>query len=87
VAVATHPGAQLLVSAIVGAAGMVPTFAAVSAGKTVALANKESLVAAGELMMSRAGTPERPCCPSTASTTRCTSACAAPTAPRCAGSF
>jgi 1-deoxy-D-xylulose-5-phosphate reductoisomerase len=54
VLVAAHAGAQVLVSAIVGAAGMVPTFAAVSAGKTVALANKESLVAAGELMMSRA---------------------------------
>jgi len=54
VAVAAHPAAEMLVSAIVGAAGMVPTYAAVSAGKTVALANKESLVAAGELMMSRA---------------------------------
>ena len=54
VAVAAHPGAEMLVSAIVGAAGMVPTYAAVSAGKTIALANKESLVAAGELMMNRA---------------------------------
>src|SRR5262245_57503398 len=54
VSVATHPEAGTLVSAIGGAAGMVPTYAAVALGKTVALANKESLVAAGELMMSRA---------------------------------
>jgi 1-deoxy-D-xylulose-5-phosphate reductoisomerase len=48
VAVATHPEAQLVVSGIVGAAGVVPTHAAVEAGRTVALANKEVLVVAGE---------------------------------------
>ena len=47
---ATHPDADLVVSAIVGSAGLVPTLAAVRAGKDVALANKESLVA-GELVM------------------------------------
>ena len=48
---ATHPAADMLVSAIVGAAGLVPTMAAVRAGKDIALANKEILVAAGELFM------------------------------------
>ena len=52
--VATHPEADLIVSALVGAAGMVPTLAAVRAGKDVALANKESLVTAGELVMAAA---------------------------------
>ncbi|WP_020676539.1 1-deoxy-D-xylulose-5-phosphate reductoisomerase [Geopsychrobacter electrodiphilus] len=48
---ATHPEVKMVVSAIVGAAGLVPTMAAVSAGKDIALANKEILVAAGELFM------------------------------------
>jgi len=39
-----------VVSAAVGAAGLVPTYSAVAAGKTVALANKESMVLAGELL-------------------------------------
>ena len=51
---ATHHEADLVVSAIVGGAGLVPTLAAVRAGKTVALANKESLVMAGELVMAAA---------------------------------
>jgi 1-deoxy-D-xylulose-5-phosphate reductoisomerase len=51
VAVATTPEADLVVSAMVGAVGLPPTLAAVEAGKTVALANKESLVAAGPLVM------------------------------------
>jgi 1-deoxy-D-xylulose-5-phosphate reductoisomerase len=46
--------ADLLVSAIVGAAGLEPTFAAVAAGRTVALANKETLVCAGEIVMETA---------------------------------
>ena len=49
-AVATRPGAEVVVSAIVGAAGLGPTLAALRAGRTVGLANKESLVAAGALM-------------------------------------
>jgi 1-deoxy-D-xylulose-5-phosphate reductoisomerase len=48
---ATHPVVDMVVSAIVGAAGLVPTMAAVRAGKDIALANKEILVAAGELFM------------------------------------
>jgi 1-deoxy-D-xylulose-5-phosphate reductoisomerase len=42
--------AQLVIAAIVGCAGLRPVMAAVNAGKTVALANKEALVTAGELM-------------------------------------
>jgi 1-deoxy-D-xylulose-5-phosphate reductoisomerase len=49
-AVATHPEADLVLSALVGALGLVPTLAAVRAGKHVALANKEVLVVAGELV-------------------------------------
>ncbi len=45
---------DLVVSAIVGAAGLKPTFAAVAAGRTVALANKETLVCAGAVVMETA---------------------------------
>lgn len=50
VQVATHPGAETVVSATVGAVGFVPTLRAIEAGKRIALANKETLVMAGELM-------------------------------------
>jgi 1-deoxy-D-xylulose-5-phosphate reductoisomerase len=50
VEVATHPEADCVVSAIVGAIGFLPTLRALEAGKRVALANKETLVMAGELM-------------------------------------
>jgi len=53
-AAATLAEADLVLSAIVGAAGLPPTYAAVRAGKTVALANKETLVMAGDLVMSLA---------------------------------
>ncbi|MFQ5443986.1 MAG: 1-deoxy-D-xylulose-5-phosphate reductoisomerase [Nitrospinales bacterium] len=53
--VASLPETDLVVSGIVGGAGLVPTFAAVKAGKDVALANKETLVIAGELMLKAAG--------------------------------
>ena len=46
--------ADIILSAIVGAAGLLPTFEAIKAGKTVALANKESLVMAGELIKQKA---------------------------------
>ncbi len=52
--VATHPQADCVVSATVGAVGFVPTLRALEAGKRVALANKETLVMAGELMTSAA---------------------------------
>jgi 1-deoxy-D-xylulose-5-phosphate reductoisomerase len=48
--VATAPQAELVVSALVGALGLVPTLRAIEAGKHVALANKEALVVAGELV-------------------------------------
>jgi len=48
------PEADLVVSALVGAAGLAPTFAAVDAGKVVALANKESLVTGGAILTARA---------------------------------
>ncbi len=51
---ATDSGASLVVSAIVGSAGLEPTMAAVQAGKDLALANKESLVMAGELLTAEA---------------------------------
>ncbi len=49
--VASIPDAKMVVSAIVGAAGLFPTFAALKCGKDIALANKETLVIAGELFM------------------------------------
>jgi 1-deoxy-D-xylulose-5-phosphate reductoisomerase len=47
---ATHPEVDIVVNAVVGAAGLEATLAALRAGKRVALANKESLVMAGELV-------------------------------------
>ncbi|NOT46181.1 MAG: 1-deoxy-D-xylulose-5-phosphate reductoisomerase [Acidobacteria bacterium] len=53
-AVATHKDADIVVSATVGAVGFVPTLRAIEAGKRIALANKETLVMAGELMTAAA---------------------------------
>lgn len=50
ISVATHESAETVVSATVGAIGFVPTLRAIEAGKRIALANKETLVMAGELM-------------------------------------
>jgi 1-deoxy-D-xylulose-5-phosphate reductoisomerase len=55
VEVATRPEARMVVASAVGAVGLVPTYRALEAGKDVALANKETLVMAGELMLARAG--------------------------------
>ncbi len=52
--VAVASGAELVVSAMVGAVGLEPTLAAIHAGLPVALANKETLVAAGSLVMAAA---------------------------------
>ena len=49
-AVATHLEAEIVISAAVGAVGFKPTLKAINAGKRIALANKETLVMAGELM-------------------------------------
>lgn len=50
-AVASHAEVDIVMAAIVGAAGLLPTLAAVKAGKRVLLANKEALVMSGDLMM------------------------------------
>lgn len=52
--VAAYPEADLVLCAVVGIAGFVPTIAAVRAGKTVALANKETLVAGGRIVTEEA---------------------------------
>lgn len=51
---ATLPEADTVLTAVVGVAGLEPTLAAIEAGKTIALANKETLVCAGELVTARA---------------------------------
>jgi 1-deoxy-D-xylulose-5-phosphate reductoisomerase len=51
VLVATADEAELVLSSMVGAVGLEPTYEAIKKGKTIALANKETLVAAGDLMM------------------------------------
>lgn len=51
IAVATMPSAELVVTSIVGIAGLIPTVEAIKKGKNIALANKETLVAAGALVM------------------------------------
>ena len=67
--------------------GLVPTYRALEAGKDVALANKETLVMAGELMLARVARDGRAgSCPSTASTARSTSASTAAGPRRCAAS-
>ncbi len=53
-AVAIHHKTKMVVSSMVGAAGLLPTLAAIDAGKEIALANKETLVMAGDIVMSRA---------------------------------
>ena len=63
IAVATHPEVDFVVSAIVGVAGLAATYEAVTSGKTVGLANKESLVAAGELITAEARRQGKPLLP------------------------
>jgi 1-deoxy-D-xylulose-5-phosphate reductoisomerase len=53
-AVASYENSDFVVSSIVGSAGLVPTLAAIRAGKSVGLANKETLVVAGEIVMREA---------------------------------
>src|SRR5580704_17838452 len=63
VKVTTHPDADFVVSAIVGVAGLEATYEAVKAGKTVGVANKECLVAAGELITAEARRQGKPLLP------------------------
>jgi 1-deoxy-D-xylulose-5-phosphate reductoisomerase len=51
---ATFPGVDLVVSAVVGSIGLLPLLAAIEEGKDVALANKESIVMAGEIIIKKA---------------------------------
>jgi 1-deoxy-D-xylulose-5-phosphate reductoisomerase len=52
--IATFPSADIVISAIAGSAGLIPTIAAIEAGKDIALANKETMVMAGEIVTTRA---------------------------------
>jgi 1-deoxy-D-xylulose-5-phosphate reductoisomerase len=61
--VATHPEVDFVVSAIVGVAGLEATYEAVKAGKMVGLANKECMVAAGELLTAEAKRHNKPLLP------------------------
>jgi 1-deoxy-D-xylulose-5-phosphate reductoisomerase len=63
VRVATHPEVDFVVSAIVGVAGLKATYEAVCAGKEIGLANKECLVAAGELITREARRQGKPLLP------------------------
>ena len=54
IAIAEHAEVDIVMAAIVGAAGLLPTLAAVKAGKRVLLANKEALVMSGDIMMQAA---------------------------------
>ncbi|HSY90779.1 MAG TPA: 1-deoxy-D-xylulose-5-phosphate reductoisomerase [Candidatus Binatus sp.] len=63
VRVATHAAVDFVVSAIVGVAGLEATYEAVRAGKVVGLANKECLVAAGELITAEARKQSKPLLP------------------------
>jgi 1-deoxy-D-xylulose-5-phosphate reductoisomerase len=63
VKVATHPEVDFVVSAIVGVAGLEATYEAVKSGKAIGLANKECLVAAGELITAEARRQGKPLLP------------------------
>jgi len=66
--VAAYPGADMVLSAISGAAGLKPTMAAMEAGKDIALANKETMVIAGPLVTKKARQKNCPFFPWTVST-------------------
>src|SRR5699024_5986503 len=48
--VATHKDAQMLLNAVLGSVGLKPTIASIQSGKTIAIANKETLVTAGHIV-------------------------------------
>ncbi len=52
--IATDPASDILVNAVMGSIGLEPTLAAIDEGKTIAIANKETLVTAGHIVMDRA---------------------------------
>lgn len=61
--VAAHAGADLLINAVIGSVGLEPTLHAIRAGIPIAIANKETLVAAGEIVMQEARHHEVPIVP------------------------
>src|ERR1051325_8720099 len=63
VMVATYPDVDFVVSAIVGVAGLEATYEAVKAGKSIGLANKECMVAAGEIIPAEARKQGKPLLP------------------------
>ena len=63
IAAASLSDADMVVTGVVGAAGLMPTLAAIDAGKPIALANKETLVMAGETVMARAAAAGVPILP------------------------
>lgn len=54
-AAVSHAPVDMVIAAMVGSAGLIPTLSAIDAGKNVALANKETLVMAGEIVIKKAG--------------------------------
>ena len=52
--IAAHANADVLVNAVIGSVGLKPTLEAIRAGITIAIANKETLVAAGDIVMAEA---------------------------------
>jgi len=61
--VSCHPETTMVLSAISGAAGLLPTYHALENGKSIALANKETMVMAGELMMGKSKQKQIPIIP------------------------
>jgi 1-deoxy-D-xylulose-5-phosphate reductoisomerase len=61
--VATHPGTTVLLNAVLGSVGLESTLAAIRMGKTIAIANKETLVTAGHLVMTEAKKYDAPILP------------------------
>ena len=74
---AAWPEADLTLNAVVGMVGLQPTLAALQAGKALALANKETLVAGGAIVMEAARKRNLPILRWTASTPPFSSACKA----------
>ena len=72
---AAYPAGDVVVTSLMGFAGLEPTMAALEAGKDIALANKETLVVAGELVMAKARELDGLSCLWTASIVPCSSAC------------
>ncbi|MFC1580112.1 1-deoxy-D-xylulose-5-phosphate reductoisomerase [Thermodesulfobacteriota bacterium] len=61
--VSTMPEADTVISAMTGASGLLPTYAAIKAGKQMALANKETMVMAGQIVMDQAASRKVPILP------------------------